>query len=82
MARKQKSMTPVIVEEHLAPANDKAIQAKKKEFREMKARYVQLRETLKSAAAERKSLGERLALMATELGLPFRGGKNPPLSES
>ncbi len=79
MARKKPElMASDNIDENSSSGNDETIKAKRKEFRQMKARYIELRETLKAASAERKALEERLAPLAAELGMSFKGVKNSP----
>jgi len=56
---------------------EKKAQRKKKEYRDLRAKIKAMRESSKSAVAERKSLQARLAKMASELGLPAKGSGKP-----
>jgi hypothetical protein len=55
-----------------ASSEDKALQAKKKEYRELKQKYNKLRESAKAISAERKEIGEKLTVMAPEVGVEFK----------
>ena len=56
----------------------KKTQERKLEFGQLKARFVELREIIKTASDERKELEARLTPMAVELGLGFKGIKHTP----
>lgn len=49
-----------------------AHQKKRREFLVMKARMTALRQIAKTASDERKVLGEKLELLAAELGMKFK----------
>ena len=76
MAKKTQPKAAANADPQAPQIDEAALKAKKKEFRQMKARYMELREMLKAAAAERKALEARLAPLAMELGMPFKGVKN------
>ena len=61
--------------------DESQLHVKKKEFRELKKKFNELRDRIRADTAEKKIIEEKLTPMAAELGIEFRSSKRAKVTD-